>query len=75
MIVETENGFRKGEVDPRPYSQRCGPTEGVEKPGSGPHSARLEFARCGRLLMWLGRTVPVCRTLPGGDNGVGYRTR
>jgi hypothetical protein len=35
MIVETESGFRKGEVDPRPYSKRCGPTEGVAKPGRG----------------------------------------
>ena len=75
MIVETESGFRNVEVDPRPYSQRCGPTEGVVKPGCGPHSARLECARCGRFLKWLGRTVPVCRSLPGGDNGVRYRTR
>jgi ribosomal protein S27AE len=74
MIVETNSGFRRLEIDSRPYCERCGRTEGIAKPVIGPHSARLECGKCGRLLKRPGKTVPVCRTLPGGDNGAGYRT-
>jgi hypothetical protein len=75
MIVETKSGLRRVESDPRPRCKGCGPTESVVKPGRGLHAARLEYAKCGRFLKCPVKTVPVRRTLPGGDNGVRYRTR
>lgn len=34
---------------------RCGSSETVVRPGTGPHFAKLVCAKCGRWLQWLPR--------------------